>query len=374
MTMTDLPDLDSGDGIKLLDLDEPDREKLADFSSDDESEMFFEPMKPDGEELAQSEAENIVLMIDEGNPDSASSCWRPGKELGKQLGRGQGAGNFQTQTQMILCNVFFALRRLPRALLQEISRGCRPTSFKKAKSLAADVAGQLTRVAGNSIRGVVSKLRRAGWQIKESEPVCNTEEAAKASICHSQSESVSMQLLVTEVLANAAESNSDESLLRRLCRLQDHGFGVGEKLHSTQFFQLVEHLAAAYVKEVDAGDLSAPLPGIGIKSHFSLIFDIVSLGRSSFSRHESLVVTGISFVSPTTGMLHTRLLGAPSVGGNHTGEQVAAQALLALESHPSMLNRQTAARRLAAIGGDGAMVAGGDQARHKSTKAAKHLW
>ncbi|CAE7349384.1 unnamed protein product, partial [Symbiodinium sp. CCMP2592] len=343
MTMTDLPDLDSGDGIKLLDLDEPDREKLADFSSDDESEMFFEPMKPDGEELAQSEAENIVLMIDEGNPDSASSCWRPGKELGKQLGRGQGAGNFQTQTQMILCNVFFALRRLPRALLQEISRGCRPTSFKKAKSLAADVAGQLTRVAGNSIRGVVSKLRRAGWQIKESEPVCNTEEAAKASICHSQSESVSMQLLVTEVLANAAESNSDESLLRRLCRLQDHGFGVGEKLHSTQFFQLVEHLAAAYVKEVDAGDLSA-------RHQVALFLDI---------RHR---------------IAWEELLGAPSVGGNHTGEQVAAQALLALESHPSMLNRQTAARRLAAIGGDGAMVAGGDQARHKSTKAAKHLW
>ena len=32
----------------------------------------------------------------EDNSGSASS-WRPGKELGKQLGRGQGAGNFQTQ-------------------------------------------------------------------------------------------------------------------------------------------------------------------------------------------------------------------------------------------------------------------------------------
>ena len=42
------------------------------------------------------------------------------------------------------------------------------------------------------------------------------------------------------------------------CRTMD--ISVGHSLHSMQFFQVVEHLAAAYVKEVDARNLPPPLP------------------------------------------------------------------------------------------------------------------
>ena len=46
----------------------------------------------------------------------------------------------------------------------------------------------------------------------------------------------------------------------------------------------------------------------------------------------------------------------------------------ALLRHPAHLDRDICSRRLAGIGGDGAVIRGGEAARHATTDAGKHLW
>jgi hypothetical protein len=53
------------------------------------------------------------------------------------------------------------------------------------------------------------------------------------------------------------------------------------------------------------------------------MFDGVSLGASSFSRRETLLVVGVSHISANSGQPHARLLGAPSMGLSHKGDAVA---------------------------------------------------
>ena len=110
-----------------------------------------------------------------------------------------------------------------------------------------------------------------------------------------------------------------------------------------------------------------------MRGHYSIMFDGVSLGSSSFSRHETLQIVGVSFISPHSLRLHARLVGAPSAGLDHTGPVQAEGLLRCLTDHPAQLAAR-ADSRLAAIGGDGAVVAGGPRAKHKSTNAAGHLW
>ena len=107
---------------------------------------------------------------------------------------------------------------------------------------------------------------------------------------------------------------------------------VGKLFALARMFSLVEYCASECCKQLDAHDLEQNLPGLGVPSHFSVMllwryratlstssygcvsclysfvvpslderFDIVSLGATSFSRHESLIVTALSHVSATTG-------------------------------------------------------------------------
>lgn len=82
----------------------------------------------------------------------------------------------------------------------------------------------------------------------------------------------------------------------------------------------------------------------------------------------------LSHVSPHTGQICARLVGAPSVGAYHTGEHVANLVAQTLREHPAALREATHRRRLCAVGGDGAICRGGEHARHKSTDAANKFF
>jgi hypothetical protein len=133
---------------------------------------------------------------------------------------------------------------------------------------------------------------------------------------------------------------------------------------------VTEHLCAMCIRMLDAQDLHAQLSGHGLQSHFGLSFDIGSLGRSMFSKHESLLSVCVTFVN-TDGELRSRCLATPSAGDSHSGMAQMSAVLEALARHPASLTIPLLRTRLACVGGDGAVVRGGPQARHASTGAAE---
>lgn len=102
--------------------------------------------------------------------------------------------------------------------------------------------------------------------------------------------------------------------------------------------------------------------------------DGVSLGATAFARHETLLVVALSKISIHTGRPHAILIGAPSVGLFHSGASQAEKIKAALADHPSKLDEDVCQRRLVAVGGDGAVQAGGPAAKHKSTQAGLLVW
>ena len=118
--------------------------------------------------------------------------------------------------------------------------------------------------------------------------------------------------------------------------------------------------------------LESILPGIGIVSDITLMWDGVSIGATSFSRYETLCVTGGNFVDYETGALRPRLLAAPSLSLKHGGRgQVD---LLRRELKSMHLGTAALRSRLVVLGADGAGTRGGEDARHQSTGAAEILW
>ena len=118
--------------------------------------------------------------------------------------------------------------------------------------------------------------------------------------------------------------------------------------------------------------LESILPGIGIVSDITLMWDGVSIGATSFSRYETLCVTGGNFVDYQTGALRPRLLAAPSLSLKHGGRgQVD---LLRRELKSMHLGTAALRSRLVVLGADGAGTRGGEDARHQSTGAAEILW
>ena len=127
----------------------------------------------------------------------------------------------------------------------------------------------------------------------------------------------------------------DTAFERQMARLQLHGLDLGTKYRSQHLVQSVEHLAAVAARARTADALNRNLASLGIPSDVTLIFDGVSIGASSFSRHETLNVMGFSFMGESSegpgrvglgrgrGRLRvqSRLLVAPSSGLQHAGNE-----------------------------------------------------
>lgn len=98
-----------------------------------------------------------------------------------------------------------------------------------------------------------------------------------------------MQTLVRIAIGNAAQGRPLQDFARDLSRLELCGVDVGDKFHNHHFAADVEMLAARLTELLICAELNMPLGGLQIPSDFSISFDGISLGSSSFSRHETVV-------------------------------------------------------------------------------------
>ena len=147
---------------------------------------------------------------------------------------------------------------------------------------------------------------------------------------------------------------------------------LGTLVRSRKLVKVVEALGMQAARAMTGHALESTLPGIGIVSDITLMWDGVSIGATSFSRYETLCVTGGNFVDYQTGALRPRLLAAPSLSLKHGGRgQVD---LLRRELKSMHLGTAALRSRLVVLGADGAGTRGGEDARHQSTGAAEILW
>ncbi len=369
--------MDDTEGFILEDEEMLDVENVSDWSADSENFFDLDDLEQHEEAGAIHNVASETFELEECDKSMPEHGWVPGHSMGSSVGRlGQGAGNLSAQSQMLLVNVFFSLKRLPVKIVKNLC-DCMlpfPPGAKVVKPWAAQAASMLCRVAGNSIRAVVSRLKKKNWEVSEPKEVQQKTTYPEGEKHFERSADEIMRFLVSQVIANAYEAGSDLQLLRQLARLQCYGIDCGDKCHSPDFFRLVEYLTAQIKTMMDAEDFDLALPGTGLRSHFGLIFDGVSLGTSSFSRHETLLVVGVSYISGETGRPHARLFGSPGSGRSHAGPATAGLIVESLSKHPAHITADVCAKRLCSIGGDGAVVRGGSSARHKSTNAAGLVW
>jgi hypothetical protein len=151
------------------------------------------------------------------------------------------------------------------------------------------------------------------------------------------------------------------------------GMQLGVKYNDHKFLEMVEHCGVVCARCLLVDAIGAFLPSLGIPSDIILVWNGVALGGSMFSRAETLCVIGIGFVD-THGKLVYRLLSSPSENMQRSGDAQVALVLRMLREHPTRLTVRELRERLALVGGLGANVRGGPEAKHQSTGAADKFW
>ena len=324
-------------------------------------------------------AAGFSLAADVEEDAKAKGRWEPGKNIGSFIQRRWAP--VQIQSSVLLVNLILNITKLPKQLLQQMLQHLPTMADGTLSSLTFRVASRLVRVPGGSLRNVLAGAKKRKYFEAESSSDRKStsaagpesSRAAQSSTGASMSATV-LKTLAREALSNAVSGRSDAEYVRSLVRLRLHGVATGSKYHSRDFVALVEFLAASVVRVLDADSLHTPLTGHGLQSHFGLSFDIGSLGRAMFTKHESLICITLSCVDWQTGQLQSRVFGMPSAGEQHGGDSQVKTVLQALSQHPGGVSIRLLESRLACVGGDGAVCYGGPDARRNSTGAANKLW
>ena len=176
-------------------------------------------------------------------------------------------------------------------------------------------------------------------------------------------------------MAAAAEGRSWQAVERDVARLRLMGTHLGLQLGSRKWATEVAAIAAMCLHEHNAADFNEPLAGLGIPSDFAVLADPVAIGDSVMARHGDLLVVCLAMVSARNGAIRMPMHSAYCLPiGGHTGEGLSQALLCALEKHPASWDVRTCRRRLSCIGGDGGLVMGGPDARHRSSGAAERAW
>ena len=182
-----------------------------------------------------------------------------------------------------------------------------------------------------------------------------------------------LHILIREAVYVGARGLPDLEYVRSLCRLSLNSVNIGDKYCSSEFVQLSECLASKYLELVDGDILCTALPGLGVVSPVTILFDMVNLATSMFSRSETLQVVLLHAVSPLSGMLQPFLVGTPSASLDHSGHAQAHAVADCLSNHAARFGPEALRQRLvAAVAGDGGVVRAGGS--HPSTGAAEKLW
>ena len=230
--------------------------------------------------------------------------WRPGSNCAGYLDRGHSAG---AQAQVLIANVYHNVQRLGAAARSQIERELGPARTSHSgrtpqthQDSRATCAGRLLGVAPNTVRKTISNLRRRGVQPGRARGL----KPMKAAI--TSDEGAAKMVLTREALALAVAGQPKTNFIRVVSRLAEMGVDVGGGWHNASFCEGVEHAANAQLAQLVGLNLARPLPGLGVRSDFQIIFDGGTIGKVFRTSRDPLLLIGLLASDPDSGLVQDR--------------------------------------------------------------------
>ena len=226
--------------------------------------------------------------------------WRPGNNCAGYLDRGHSAG---AQAQVLIANVYDNVQRLSDAARSQIERELSPArtshSGRSHQDSRAKCAGKLLGVAPSTVSNTISNLRRRGVQPGRAR-------GRRRGAAITSNEGAAKMVLTREALALAVAGQPKTNFIRVVSRLAEAGVDVGGGWHNASFCEGVEHAANAQLAQLVGLNLARPLPGLGVRSDFQIIFDGGTIGKVFRTSRDPLLLIGLLASDPDSGLVQDR--------------------------------------------------------------------
>ena len=226
--------------------------------------------------------------------------WGPGSNCTGYLDRGHSAG---AQAQVLIANVYHNVQRLGAAARSQIERELGPArtshSGRSHQDSRATCAGRLLGVAPSTVSNTISNLRRRGVQPGRAR-------GRRRGAAITSNEGAAKMVLTREALALAVAGQPKTNFIRVVSRLAEMGVDVGGGWHNASFCEGVEHAANAQLAQLVGLNLARPLPGLGVRSDFQIIFDGGTIGKVFRTSRDPLLLIGLLASDPDSGLVQDR--------------------------------------------------------------------
>jgi len=328
-------------------------------------------MDAEKEGQASGSAEDLIMEGDcsaEGDP-----VWDCRAQINTHFPRGQ---QMPECTQVLVLNVYWAVRRLSSQEQKQISKSLMGTAGATSVSYVLQVCAALLGFSAARVQRIVESVKRNDWQpcLPRQAPG-HEPHGREPGDRESVGDAAVLHTLTRAALSVRAAHGSAREFPRYIARLAMEGVEVGNKYHTPEHYGDIEFLAARVGQRLEARELAKPLAGLGICSDLALLMDGVPLGGCNrFGRHGSVTVLCTNSVSPITHRLHSRFITHCTSTDGHGGEAMASAVLDALSRPPFLFSEQKMRGSLSLVGGDGAAVAGGMSRQKPGTQAGEILW
>ena len=385
---------EEGSGELRIDIsgDEDDRRALIDDSGDEGDQPgLIEEHSCDADSEAGRSTRSLSMPSPAAGPPSTEPALPTDAVTQKLI---NSMVPLAEQAQVLIANAFQVVTALPRKLVRQMFQSLVPDRFgsKGKYSYTSRVVSRLLRISPASAMRVFTRVRDNAWQ-PPPPGVCvgrgvsrqqrsggdafasDADEQGDLLECPRIEEDIALLNVTRTALSTVVEGQSFREYERVMYRMRLAGAQVGTKYLDRRFVAEVVALASMVLQQLDAFDWNSELPGLGIPSDVAVLADPVSIGMQVRQRHDSLLVVALSLVSRHTGRLYCPMhSGFAMPFGGHSGDETAKLMLFALASHPAAWGVNVLRARCASICGDGALVLGGPEHRHRSTGAAEKLW
>lgn len=360
----------------------------ADDSDGEPNTLFAPDVLGDSREGAEGEGEDEVTCLVGGDDVSVRRAgargWNPGRDCAGWVDNK--TQPLSAQSRALVVNTIVNFEGMPRAALRAVALSLRVCWTKVRQSGVGAVTACAAWTLGLSPARVhevyaAAKANRELWTpevVADSSTVARADEIAAARARKVAEDERKLRNHVRLALAARFEGRSCLEFERDAVRLavaEADGVLTATWLPGRKFARIVGNLGVLVMQQLDAHDFNDVLPGLGIPSDVAMVADPVAIGTSVMSRHDVALVTCLALVSARNGLVYNPMHSADLMPvGAHSGSVMAEMWVSAFAQHPASWGWALLQARLAAVGGDGGLCAGGVDHRHQSSAAVEQLW
>ena len=147
------------------------------------------------------------------------------------------------QGQILVINLMLNLAKLSPQVLKSISESLPPVS--PIRPLNARVAGQLLCMSGNTLKGILHRVKNNDWvphkpsvDGSSADAVVGDGQVHALAAKSPRDARSALTSLVREAVSTVGNARPDGDFLEAITRLQKHGVDVGDKYCSQKFLQM----------------------------------------------------------------------------------------------------------------------------------------